>query len=365
MRLALLAAATLWLHGCAASAPKSADSAPRSTGTPATAAATGVRMAELRPEAKYTLQRSGGERFGTLVRQSGHFSAPYLIAVSADRGNLHRFQASTGTYHDEIGQDRPADEMMAKPQALTTFGKELWLADSAGGRLQQFYGFDPRFIETLEHEALKSPLALLFTSGGKSGRLLFVLDRDGEQLRLHRFDTRILRATAPDQPNQADRPDRIQLETPQTVELGTMAGIPSLLHDTDGNRLILINGAQVKAWNPDLEEVPHPLGALAMQGTRIGAGLVSCPSSLDKGYWFIAEAGNAETTIHFVGYEKGEARASVKLTGLDWSAGFLFDRSNMALFPRGAIFAVEGGQRINGYAWDEITRAVGLRAHCF
>lgn len=358
MRLALLAAAAAMLYGCAASAPKDPGSAP-STESPAKAPEGGARTAELRPQPKYTLQRPDGERFSSLVRQTGHFSAPYLIAVSADSGALHRFQASTGTYHDELGKDVPADQRLAKPQALTTFGKELWIADGSGRKLQQFYGFDPQFVETLEHESLKSPIALLFTAGGENGRLLFVLDREGEQLRLHRFETRILRATAPHQP------DRIRLGELRSIELGPLAGVPTLIHDSDSSRLVLIHGMQAKSWDLDLKEASNPLSDGTLQGVSVGAGLLACPSSLDKGYWFVAEATDTGTTIRFVGYEKGDVRGSVTLGGLDWSNGLLFDRSNMALFPRGAVFAVEGEQKINGYAWDEVTRSLGLRAHCF
>lgn len=356
MRLALLAAAAAMLYGCASPASKTAGSA---TPAPSPAAADGIRNAQLRPEPKYTLQRPEGERLGVLARQTGHFSAPYLIVTSADTGALHRFQASTGTYHDELGGDVPADQRIAKPQALTTFGQELWIADGSGRRLQQFFGFDPKFVETLEHESLKSPISLLFVTHPEQGRLLFVLDRDGEQLRLHRFQTRVLRATAP------DRPDRIRLGELVSVDVGSVSGVPVLIHDTDGNRLVLIHGTQVRAWDLDLNAVQTPIADGILQGTSIGAGLLACTSSLDKGYWFVAEASQTGTTIRFVGYEQGNPRGSVQLEGTDWRSGMLFDRSNMALFPRGAIFAVEGGQKINGYAWDEITRTAGLRAHCF
>lgn len=355
MRLALLATAAATLYGCASPTPKSADSPPAAS----LAAVDGVRNTQLRPQPKYTLQRPESERLGVLVRQTGHFSAPYLIATSADTGALHRFQASTGTYHDELGGDVPADQRISKPQALTTSGKELWIADGSGRRLQQFYGFDPKFVETLEHESLKSPISLLFVAHAELGRLLFVLDRDGEQLRLHRFQTRITRATAPDQP------DRISLGELSSLELGTASGTPTLIHDTDGNRLVLVHGTQVKAWNLDLKGVQTPIADGRLQGASVGAGLLACTSSLDKGYWFVAETSQSSTTIRFFGYEQGNSRGSVQLEGVDWRNGILFDRSNMALFPRGAVFAVEGNQKITGYAWDEITRTVGLRAHCF
>lgn len=358
MRLALLAAATAALCGCAVSALR--ETGPTAPATPATSDPSGaIRMVTLSPEAKYTLQRPGGERFGALVRQNGHFSTPYLIAAAADGGALHRFQASTGTYQDELGRDQPEGQRLKQPQALTTFGKETWMADGAGRRLHQFYGFDPSFVESHEHEALKSPIALVFTSGGESGRLLFVLDRDGDQLRLHRFENRILRATSPDQP------DRIRLGELRTLDLGTVSARPTLTYDADGGRLVVINGVTAQAWNTDFETLPSPIPAGTLQNPAVGVGLLACISSLDKGYWFVAENSTAGTIIRFVGYEKGETRAAVALPNVDWSNGMLFDRSNMSLFPRGAVFAVEGGDRIRGYAWEEISQAVGLRSHCF
>jgi hypothetical protein len=357
MRLTLLAAvATATLYGCA-SAPK-ADVAPPPTAD-ASRSEAGVPVASITPTPKYVLQRPGAERFSELTRQSGHFSTPYLIVSSADRPRLHRFQAATGIYQDELGVDLPEGVKLGKPQALTTFGKELWVADGSTGTLHRFFGFDPRYLESVRHEALKSPIAQLHVAVGTNERLLFVLDRDGDQLQLHRFELRLQAAT------ESDQPEKIELGKQSSLALGAVRGIPTLLADGDAERLVLIHGNEVKAWNLNLEERPSPFAFNSLSDNSVGGGLLACSTNLDKGYWFVAEASGGNTVLHFMHYEGGAHRASVRLPGIDWSSGFLFDRNNMALFPSGAVFAIENGVELRAYAWNEIVRAVDLRAHCF
>lgn len=353
MRRALLAAAAITLIGCATTqSPPPAQSTPQATAPQPTSS-----VMTLRPEAKYSLQRTG-ENFTGFTRQSGLFSTPHLV-VASDTGAIHRYQASTGTYQDLLAQDLPDGIRIAKPQALSSFQKELWMVDGADGSLHQFYGFDPRYVERLQDERLVSPQALLHLAGGNSGRLLFVLDRVGDQLKLHRFETRVLAASA------LDQPERIRLADVSTVELGAAKGIPSLIHDADAGRIVLVNGTDVRAWDLALEAQDSPIGAGTLQSDSVGAGLLACVSSLDKGYWFVVESSAGNSTIRFISYETGKLRGTVQLEGIDWRAGLFFDRSNMALFPRGAIFAVEEGRYLRGYAWDDIVRPIGLRANCF
>lgn len=356
MRLALLAAAAAMSYGCSTS-PK--PNLPTSGATPESRSTTALREATITPEPKYSLQRPGGEKLIGVGRQAGHFSTPYVVVGSADRSALHRFQASTGTYQDEFGLDLPDRKTLGRPQALAAFAQEFWVADGTSGTLHQFHGFDPRYVESLTHAALQSPIVQLHVAGGKSGRLLFILDRHGDQLKLHRFETRLRRAPAPDQP------DRIQLDELTSLDLGQLQGVPSLLFDADRERLVLIHGPEVKSWNLGLEEQTAPFQPEEPRGDRIGAGLLACNASLDKGYWFVADSNPDGTIVHFFRYDDGQRRATMTLRGTDWSTGFLFDRSNMALFPRGAVFAVENERELRGYAWDEIVRNVGLRAHCF
>lgn len=355
MRFALLAAAAAALFGTAAPAVASASSSTRPSDRPEGT----LRQATLRPEAKYTLQRSGGERFGSVARQTGHFSAPFLIVASTEGGSLHRFQAATGTYQDDLGSELPDGNRILKPQALSSFGKEFWVADGADGSLHRFYGFDPRHVERFESASLKSPVLQLHLSDGDGSRLLFVLDRQDDQLVLVRYALELKPATGP------DLPDGLELGQASTLALGPIRGNPTLIEDADGSRIVLINGSDVRAWNFALEEAPAPFDGSLLSAQTAGAGLLACSNSLDKGYWFVAEAQSAATTLRFMSYESGAPRGTIELSGLDWSAGFTFDRSNMALFPRGAIFVIENNAQLKGYAWDEIVRSIDLRPNCF
>lgn len=357
MRLTLLAAATAALYGCA-SAPK-ADAPPSRSDSVALQSDAGLPKATIAPEPKYVLQRPASERFAELTRQSGHFSTPYLIVASADHPRLHRFQAATGIYQDELGASIPENVKLERPQALATYGKELWVADGNGGTLHRFFGFDPKYLDSVQHDVLKAPLAQQHVAIDNNGRLLFVLDRDGDQLKLHRFELRLQAATA------SDQPDQIQLGELSSLDLGTLRGVPTLLLDTDSERLVLIHGNEVKAWSLNLEERPSPFSFSNLSQNSVGGGLLACNANLDKGYWFVAEANAGNTTLHFLHYAGGAHRASVTLQGIDWSSGFRFDPNNMALFPSGAVFAIEKGVELRGYAWNEVVRSVGLRAHCF
>ena len=351
-RVLLAAAAAATLCGCATT-----ENSPAVGAASATAAPTTSSVEKLRPEPKYSLQRPG-ETFTSFARQSGHFSTPYLV-VASESGAIHRFQASTGNYQDLLAQDLPEGVRIAQPQALTSFQKELWVADGSDGSLHQFHGFDPRYVETLRDVRLVSPVLLLHVAGGSSGRLLFVLDRVGDLLKLHRFETRILPATT------ADQADRIRLGDVSSVELGTIKGIPSLIHDADAGTVVLIHGTESRAWNLAMEEQSSPIKAGTLQTDSVGAGLLACISSLDKGYWFVVECSGSSSIIRFISSASGESRGSAELVGIDWSGGVLFDRSNMALFPRSALFTVEEGKQVRGYAWDEIVGPMGLRSHCF
>lgn len=316
------------------------------------AAAESAKKIELEPA--FTATRPDNTQFVSLTKFPGRFTDPILFALDSAHG-VHQLVASSGKFVGMVDASKIGAATKAPITAVSVERAELWLGDSAGG-IHIFSLPEAKFIGSLKADSVNEALAMTFVDTD-AGRDLFVLDRTANGYSLHHLTLTVRYG------GERGELQAAEVAAEASIALPESAATPKLFHDYEKSQIVVIAGDSMTAFDYALKPTTTTISDKPL-GNVQGLGLLSCPESLDKGYWLVAAKTDQGTELVFTHRETGVERARLQLDANAVDGPMLLDPEAMALFPNGVLYATQGNL-IHGLSWDKIAGAAGVRSACF